>query len=272
MPQPSDSAFPVVLLEIVLNLAGLVLLWRYAARPSARPAPRLLSAWDAPLGDFFLFSLLAAAGGFGLAAGAGRVLRDSALDADLRLLIAGGRLWKRACWPGTAVYCFGFRRRTGPALPSAPALILIGGAVTFLAALPVMNGVSLAWQTLLQLCGLPVEKQEMVDLLVNTRSPATRGLLIALAVLGAPLMEEIVFRAGIFRYLRTRLPRWAAFLMPALLFGAAHGNLAYFAPLTVLGLLFSVAYERTGRIGTTIVAHSLFNLNTIVLILGGITG
>ena len=59
--------------------------------------------------------------------------------------------------------------------------------------------------------------------------------------------------------------------MPALLFGALHANLSSFVPLVALGLIFSLAYERTGRIGTTIVAHGLFNLNTIVLILCGVT-
>jgi len=56
-----------------------------------------------------------------------------------------------------------------------------------------------------------------------------------------------------------------------MLFGAAHTSLSSFAPLVVLGLVFSFAFERTGRIGTTMVAHGLFNLNTIILILSGIT-
>jgi membrane protease YdiL (CAAX protease family) len=41
--------------------------------------------------------------------------------------------------------------------------------------------------------------------------------------------------------------------------------------LVALGIIFSLAYERTGRIGTTIIAHGLFNLNTIILILCGVT-
>ena len=105
-------------------------------------------------------------------------------------------------------------------------------------------------------------------------------------------MEEIVFRAGLFRYLRTLLPRlsaqiqeqapgetpWfgrrvarvSALVLPAALFGAAHGSLTFFPPLLALGIVFSLAYERTGRIGTTIVAHCLFNLNTILLVFSGL--
>ena len=40
--------------------------------------------------------------------------------------------------------------------------------------------------------------------------------------------------------------------------------------MAVLGIIFSLAYERTGRITVPIIAHGLFNLNTIVLILSGI--
>ena len=71
--------------------------------------------------------------------------------------------------------------------------------------------------------------------------------------------------------MRTRLPRWAALVIPSCLFGALHGNLASFAPLVALGIIFSLAYERTGRIATTMIAHGLFNLNTIALILCGVT-
>ena len=38
----------------------------------------------------------------------------------------------------------------------------------------------------------------------------------------------------------------------------------------MLGVVFSIAYERTGHIATTMIAHSLFNLNTIMLVLVGL--
>ena len=41
-------------------------------------------------------------------------------------------------------------------------------------------------------------------------------------------------------------------------------------PLFVLGVVFSLAYERTGRILVTVIAHGLFNLNTIIVLLSGI--
>jgi hypothetical protein len=90
------------------------------------------------------------------------------------------------------------------------------------------------------------------------------------AILVAPISEELLFRAGIFRYVRTRLPRWLALLLPALLFALLHLDVGSFVPLVTLAVIFSLAYERTGNIGTTMVAHALFNLNAAVLVLAGV--
>ena len=70
--------------------------------------------------------------------------------------------------------------------------------------------------------------------------------------------------ATVFRYVRTRVPRWAALLLPACLFAAMHNHLPSFGPLAALGVIFSLAYERTGRIGTAIVAHAMFNSYSVL--------
>jgi membrane protease YdiL (CAAX protease family) len=48
-------------------------------------------------------------------------------------------------------------------------------------------------------------------------------------------------------------------------------GLASFVPLIVLAVIFSIAFERTGEIGTAMLAHSLFNLHTVILLLAGVT-
>jgi uncharacterized protein len=136
-----------------------------------------------------------------------------------------------------------------------------------LLAMPVVFITSLVWQALLDAVGLPTEKQDLIRMFLEVESPLLLAVMVVLACVGAPVTEELVFRAGIFRYARGRLPRWGALLLPSCLFAALHGNLASFAPLVALGTLFSLAYERTGRIGTSMVAHALFNLNSLVLIL-----
>jgi len=151
------------------------------------------------------------------------------------------------------------------------------GAGTFLLALPLVLGVALLWQSLLEACGVPVRKQDVVELFEQIHSPCLRVVFVLAALVIAPVTEEIIFRGGIFRFLRNRTPRWVAILAPAVAFGASHlfqsplDGLAAFVPLVALGAIFSIAYERTGRIGTTIVAHALFNLNTLAALLLGVT-
>jgi len=134
-----------------------------------------------------------------------------------------------------------------------------------------------AWEIVLNLSGLPVERQDLIGIFADADSPWMLIAMVTLAVVVAPVTEELVFRAGLFRYLRTRIPRVIALLAPALFFAALHVNwdtlrgLSSLAPLVMLAVLFSLAYERTGKIGTAMVAHALFNLNTVALILSGVT-
>jgi uncharacterized protein len=148
--------------------------------------------------------------------------------------------------------------------------ILKWGTLTFVVAMPLLSLTGFVWQELLQFSGIPIERQDLIGMFAHADSPVLLVVMLVLAIVMAPLTEELVFRAGLFRYLRTRLPRAAALLLPSLVFAGLHLNLASFAQLVVLAIVFSLAYERTGHIGTTIVAHALFNLNTIVLIFAGI--
>jgi membrane protease YdiL (CAAX protease family) len=159
-------------------------------------------------------------------------------------------------------------KTSGPAVPTA-ALVPAAGA-TFLILLPLITATSLGWQFVLARLGLEAVPQDLVGMFLSVDSPLLLAAMILLATVVAPVSEELVFRAGLFRYLRGRVPRWAALVLPAMLFAALHANLASFVPLTVLGMLFALAYERTGRIAVPIVAHGLFNLNTIMLLFAGV--
>jgi membrane protease YdiL (CAAX protease family) len=275
MPAPDLATFAVAF-ELGLIGVGLLLLWRLVASPSARASrgqPRL-GAWTAPGSDLLLFILLVTCGGILFQVAAVRVLAHTPLESDDRLIVAAA-LFQLGLLAGVAGFHLGFGR-AGAAPPPAGPGALPSGAATFLITLPLLAVVTLAWQGLLGAFGLPVEKQDIIDLFANTQSNLLRGLVIVFAVVIAPITEELIFRRGLFRYLRGRVPRWVALGAPALLFGCLHvswkslDGLAALAPLTTLGVVFSIAYERTGRIGTTMVAHALFNLNTVVLILAGV--
>jgi membrane protease YdiL (CAAX protease family) len=265
----SPSAIVALAVELALMLVGLALLWRLQLSPAARAQrqPPALTEWTIPLPDFALFAWCVIAGGLLGQLAMIQGLRLLTLDGDTRQVLAGAafQLGMLGGCAGFAFFAPGGRDFARPR-----GSFLRAGLATFAIALPLLVAVGLIWALLLQLVGLPAERQELIGLFTEATSPLLLGSLVALASVVAPVTEELVFRAGIFRYGRTRLPRWAALLLPAVLFGALHGNLASFAQLVTLGVLFSLAYERTGNIAVPMVAHALFNLNTIALILSGI--
>jgi membrane protease YdiL (CAAX protease family) len=245
-------------------------------RPSARKQPARLAPWSVSFSDF-LACAIAVVGGGVFAQILGGIILDPLLkkfsaDHDAHLVAYGAAL-QFGLFAGVAVahlYLRSQRKDTGASAPrnGVPSL-LFAGVLTFLAVLPVVDLISIAWNKLLEWLGLPLEPQDLIGVFAHAKLSVSYVVLFLLATVVAPVVEELIFRAGLFRYLRTRIPRWAALLLPALFFAMWHFNWASFCPLTALAIVFSLAYERTGRIGVTMIAHSLFNLTTILLIQAG---
>lgn len=136
---------------------------------------------------------------------------------------------------------------------------------------PLIFGLSAGWIYLLQKFGAKVELQDSIEIFANTKSPfIVSGMVIAICVL-APIMEELLFRAGLYRFCRQSLGRGSALLISGLLFGASHMNLAAFIPLTLFGIILALTYESSGSIRAAIIAHAFFNLNTLLAVLAGLS-
>ena len=82
-----------------------------------------------------------------------------------------------------------------------------------------------------------------------------------------PLVEELIFREGIARQLRTLGMRtfWAAFLTAAV-FGVVHMNLAQAIPAIILGTALGLYYFRTNDLRLCLKAHVLNNTLAISLL------
>lgn len=165
--------------------------------------------------------------------------------------------------------------QAAPATPPAdanplswPAAAAAAGR-TLVVALPLVAAVSYLWTHFLHLVGLPEEPQDLLAVFQGTRSPVVLAGMVTVACVLAPMNEELLFRGAIFRFLRQRFHRAVALTFSAVFFGAMHGNWAGAAPLAVLGIVLALAYERTGDIRVPIIAHALFNLNTILVLLAG---
>ena len=89
---------------------------------------------------------------------------------------------------------------------------------------------------------------------------------VLLIVIAAPISEEVCFRGMLFGGLRTRLPRIAAALVSAAVFGALHATTGVDAipPLIFFGFVLALLYERTGSIVPGIMLHMLNNAIALI--------
>ena len=266
--------------EVVFFLAGLFVWWRVRSRPQG---PRL-ARWPIAISDFFFSAMIVVGTGFLFllltqALVEPRLPRSAAGNEDARTVFYSAALELGLLAGILVAYAYQRAQRIPAGSPDgSPARgwsVPVAGLLTFLAVRPATDLTGLASEQILHALGLPSPPEVQMTIFLRLKSPLLFTLFFLLATVIAPMAEELVFRAGLFRYLRTRLPRWAALLLPALFFALLHldwktlGGLASLAPLTALAIVFSLAYERTGRIGTAMIAHSLFNLTNILFLLAG---
>lgn len=272
--------------ELILWFAGAGLLFTITFNARRRQRwlhTHVLPHWNLALAEFALFIMVVCTTAFLLSKGVslafGRAIAASPHKAGLEVFaygtgMHGGFILGWLLFPLVRQSLYSDYGRgpapTRPAPQLAPLDLLRYGAGTLLAALPLISLLSVGWTQLLRLVGLPDEPQGLVAIFNETKSvPVVAGMLLVACVL-APISEELIFRAGLYRFIRQKLGRTPALLISGACFGALHGNYAGFLPLAVLGMLFAIVYEATGSIRVTMITHTLFNLNTLVLLLSGL--
>jgi membrane protease YdiL (CAAX protease family)/uncharacterized RDD family membrane protein YckC len=85
--------------------------------------------------------------------------------------------------------------------------------------------------------------------------------LLAVAVV-APIAEEIIFRGFTLRWLQGRTPLWAAAVVSAVLFSAAHvgwGEPSLFLPIFLSGLLLAYVYAKSQSVWPGVMVHATIN-------------
>lgn len=87
---------------------------------------------------------------------------------------------------------------------------------------------------------------------------------VAVVVVGAPLMEELFYRGLLQRSLASRYSDWLAVVGVAALFALVHFRPIEIPGLFVIGLVFGFAALRTGRLGMAIMIHAGFNATGIL--------
>ena len=91
-------------------------------------------------------------------------------------------------------------------------------------------------------------------------------LMLLLAGVVAPIVEETFFRGLLFGWLRSRLPLVVAVILSAAIFAAAHVIPILLPALFAVGIILALAYHLSGSLWVSILLHALQNSFAVVLI------
>ena len=119
----------------------------------------------------------------------------------------------------------------------------------------------------LVLLGVDAEPQPLIQFLAQHPSLEDRLLLTGMALVIAPVTEELIFRGYIFGVLCRYVGKWWALLISAMVFAAIHAHIPSLAGLFALAITLTLVYEGTGSLWAAILMHSLFNAITVVFTL-----
>lgn len=103
--------------------------------------------------------------------------------------------------------------------------------------------------------------------LVDRAGGTTTVLLIGVVVIGAPVVEELLYRGLLQRSLAARFNEGLVLVAVAAVFAAVHFRPVEFPGLFVFGLILGAAALRSGRLGPAIMIHMGFNLTGLLLVL-----
>ncbi|MEY2787239.1 MAG: hypothetical protein RLZZ34_382 [Verrucomicrobiota bacterium] len=179
----------------------------------------------------------------------------------------------QVCFPGVVVVAMAVflrnQRRSwtaGFGLATGGSARAIGmGILAGLAFLPAAYGLQWAIGTWLKTLGVELPAQTAIGILTEADA-AGRAAIFLTAAIGAPWVEEMLFRGVAYPFLRDLGWPRAAFWGTAIAFGLIHANRSVLVPLTAFGCLLGLLYEHSGNLLTPIAAHVTFNSAPFVLL------
>ncbi len=136
---------------------------------------------------------------------------------------------------------------------------------------PFLIGVLLAFIAAVLLVSRSVTPQTPLgEVLQETQSPGALWIFILIAVLLAPLLEEMIFRGYFFTALREFHGAWFSIFVVAGIFTFLHigqywGDWLAIVIVGILGVVLTVLRERTGSTIPSIVLHYTYNLGMVFI-------
>ncbi len=156
-----------------------------------------------------------------------------------------------AMLPRVALYSW---EELGLRPPSPRALVYaIGG---FVAAILVGDGGSFVVE---HLSHHPHHVQDVAKMFESIRHTPALIAFVLYGILVAPIAEELIFRGFLFNLGLRYGNFWVGAIVSSVLFGAAHGDLELFLPLTLVGFVLATVYYRSKNLVASMIAHASFN-------------
>lgn len=182
--------------------------------------------------------------------------RDVVFGAVVYGIVVGGLLGALALRGRTPAQVFGLGREGFPAA-TGRALLYLAAAYPLLALV----------QLLVLRGGTEFQPQDVVEFLVQAESLRDRLAILIVAVVVAPIAEEVIFRGYLYPVGRRYFGPLFSLLGTSLLFAAIHGHLPAFGALFTLSVCLTLAYERSGSILVPMTMHAVFNAVSVAFLL-----
>ena len=120
-----------------------------------------------------------------------------------------------------------------------------------------------------QIWGDPGGSNPLLDLVLRSQDPATLACFAFTAVVLAPLFEETIFRGVLLPVAGRELGAAWGVVLSAAIFAVAHLSLGELLPLFILGLGLGWLRWSSGRLGSCVLMHALWNgltfINLVIL-------
>ena len=113
-----------------------------------------------------------------------------------------------------------------------------------------------------------VGQHQELEVLASHPQMSLKISVAIVAILAAPLVEELLFRGLIQTLIRSYIGRpWMSVIITSFLFAMVHENYAHWPALFVLSLAIGYAYEKSGSLWQPLFMHAMFNGLSVVALM-----
>ncbi len=156
------------------------------------------------------------------------------------------------------------RKGDGPVidlgLRFAPVDLLIGLVAGTVLQLVIVDGTYWLLRDVFSIDEFSVDKvEEPARKLIDSVTGSGWALLLVMVLVMAPVVEEIFYRGLVMRSLDRYVPRWASVLLTAAVFALMHFQAVQLLGLLLFGIACGALVQWTGRLGTSMMTHLVFN-------------